>query len=99
MTEPKTPRDPIDRALDPDDVEFTDAMMRGEHPGFPRVTNAERARLPLPKKLPGRPPGSSKTRVNLHLDNDVLAHFKAGGRGYQTRINEALRRAIEEELA
>jgi uncharacterized protein (DUF4415 family) len=27
------------------------------------------------------------------LDPDVIAHFKAGGRGWQTRVNAALRKA------
>jgi uncharacterized protein (DUF4415 family) len=39
-----------------------------------------------------------KQQVTLRLDADVLHWFKAnGGRGYQTRINAALRRAIEDE--
>ena len=37
-----------------------------------------------------------KTRVTMHLDNAVLAHFKslAGQRGYQTLINAALRKTV-----
>jgi len=27
------------------------------------------------------------------LDPDVLAYFKQGGKGWQTRVNEALRKA------
>jgi uncharacterized protein (DUF4415 family) len=38
-----------------------------------------------------------KKLVRLHLDADVLAWFRASGRGYQTRINRALRRVIQEE--
>lgn len=34
-----------------------------------------------------------KRRISIMLDPDVLAHFKAGGRGWQTRINAALRKA------
>ncbi|MFO1142385.1 MAG: BrnA antitoxin family protein [Amaricoccus sp.] len=34
-----------------------------------------------------------KRRVTLMLDPDVIEHFKAGGRGWQTRMNAALRRA------
>ena len=41
----------------------------------------------------GRPRGSEKRAVSLRLDEDVIAKFKAGGPGWQTRINEALRRA------
>ena len=32
-----------------------------------------------------------KKPVTLRLDADVIAWFKAQGRGYQTRINKALR--------
>ena len=32
-----------------------------------------------------------KKPVTLRLDADVLAWFKKAGRGYQTRINKALR--------
>ena len=43
----------------------------------------------------GRPPLSSpKVSTTIRLSPDVLAHFKAGGRGWQTRINAALREWI-----
>ncbi len=38
-----------------------------------------------------------KTPVTLRLDADVLAWFQRDGRGYQTRINQALRRVMMEE--
>ena len=40
-----------------------------------------------------------KQRVNMLLDPDVVDYFKAkaGGRGYQTLINEALRHAMSSE--
>ncbi|MGE0108736.1 MAG: BrnA antitoxin family protein [Bdellovibrionales bacterium] len=43
----------------------------------------------------GRPRGSSKTPVNLRLDNEVLAFFKNGGAGWQTRINKTLKAIVE----
>ena len=41
----------------------------------------------------------NKQRVNIYLDGAVIEHFKAqaGERGYQTLINEALKRAIQAE--
>ncbi len=33
--------------------------------------------------------------MTLRLDADVLAAFKAGGPGYQTRINDVLRAYVE----
>lgn len=37
-----------------------------------------------------------KKPVTLRLDADILAWFQRGGRGYQTRINQALRKAMME---
>src|SRR3972149_7074235 len=39
----------------------------------------------------GIPPRSTKERVNIRLDGEVLDFFRAGGPGYQTRINEVLK--------
>ena len=38
-----------------------------------------------------------KRPVTLRLDADVLAWFQQAGRGYQTRINRALRKVMSEE--
>jgi uncharacterized protein (DUF4415 family) len=46
-----------------------------------------RAKLGRPKKA------TPKQAVNIRLDPDVLAHFRATGPGWQSRINEALRKA------
>lgn len=42
---------------------------------------------------PGRPKGSAKQPVSLRLDKDVIERFRADGPGWQSRINEALRKA------
>lgn len=44
----------------------------------------------------------SKTRITIRLDTDIVEWFRAqvhasGGGNYQTRINDALRRHIEQE--
>ena len=40
----------------------------------------------------GRPPLTRpKVSTTIRLSPDVIDHFKAGGRGWQTRIDEALR--------
>jgi uncharacterized protein (DUF4415 family) len=38
-----------------------------------------------------------KKPVTMRVDADVLAWFQRGGRGYQTRINRALRKVMMEE--
>lgn len=37
----------------------------------------------------------TKDQVTIRLDHDVVEFFKAGGPGWQTRINDALRKAVE----
>jgi uncharacterized protein (DUF4415 family) len=44
----------------------------------------------------GRPRSAvTKTPVNLRLDPAIVEHFKAGGPGWQTRINEVLGRHVK----
>ncbi len=44
----------------------------------------------------GRPKAEvTKDAVSLRLDPDVIAHFRRGGSGWQSRINEALRKAAK----
>jgi len=47
----------------------------------------------------GRPPigDAPKEQVTLRLPRAVLAHFKAGGPGWQTRISEVLERAVRKD--
>lgn len=39
-----------------------------------------------------------KQQLTLRLDKDIIAWFKAGGSGYQTRVNEALREHIRTRM-
>ncbi|MCP3964390.1 MAG: BrnA antitoxin family protein [bacterium] len=46
-------------------------------------------------------PAANKTRITIRLDSDIVSWFKeqvhrAGGGNYQTLINDALRRHIQE---
>jgi len=36
-----------------------------------------------------------KTLISLRLDPDVVQHFRRGGRGWQSRINQVLRKAAK----
>jgi uncharacterized protein (DUF4415 family) len=54
------------------------------------------------KRGPVIPPMPNKTRITIRLDNDIINWFKnkvhkAGGGNYQSMINEALHKYIEEE--
>ncbi len=50
-------------------------------------------RAAFAKSKGGRPPGSNKEQVTLRLDKDILDRFRASGPGWQSRINDALRKA------
>jgi uncharacterized protein (DUF4415 family) len=53
------------------------------------LTSAEFRRL---RPLRGRPRSTApKQRITIRLSPDVLAKFKAAGRGWQTRVDLALR--------
>ena len=41
----------------------------------------------------------SKMGIYIRLDEDILAFFKAGGRGYQARINAVLRSYMKAKMA
>jgi hypothetical protein len=70
---------------------------------IPELTGADFARgvwhrggKPLPRGPRGRPKsGNPKRPVSLRLDPDVLAHFRHSGRGWQSRINAALRKVAK----
>ena len=63
---------------------------------IPAVTQADLDRAKFRINLKEAP---RKKRINIMLDTGVLEFFKqkASGRGYQTLINEALKRVINQE--
>lgn len=65
---------------------------------LPRIEAAigKRPARYLPEELAGMYKPLKKP-VTLRLDADVLAWFQRSGRGYQTRINQALRKIMVEE--
>ena len=42
--------------------------------------------------------GEAKVPVNIRLDAEVVRFFRAGGAGYQTRINEVLKAFVAARL-
>ena len=47
----------------------------------------------------GRPRSrTTKVSTTIRLDGDILAYFRNGGDGWQTRINETLRAAMRPEI-
>jgi uncharacterized protein (DUF4415 family) len=85
---------------DPDTFEWTDE-------DFARARSAKEI---LPAKLykaavkryrgqRGPQKNPVKQTVTLRIDPDVLAWYKASGPGWQTRMNDALRRTLTEPAA
>ena len=52
------------------------------------------------RRTRGKQKTPTKKSISIRLDTDVLAYYRATGRGWQSRINEALRRyTVESERA
>jgi len=89
------------RAIETDWAKF-DAYVLGpkDYEEIPEQTDEDFARgvlhiggVPVPR---GRPKSARpKQPVSLRLDPDVIAHFRRTGRGWQSRINSALRKAAK----
>ncbi len=77
-------------AADPDAPEATDDQIAQARPfaeAFPELMESIR-------RGRGRPPvDSPRQQISIRLDADVIAKFKATGKGWQARMNEALRQA------
>ena len=77
-------------ASDPDNPEITDEQIAQGRPFaevFPELMESI-------KRARGRPPVDKPLQqISIRLDPDVIARFKATGKGWQGRINEILKRA------
>jgi len=78
-------------ASDPDAPEVTDAQIAKAKPfteAFPALAEN------MHKNVGGRPCSKNpKVPVSIRLDQDVVAKFKATGPGWQSRVNEVLRKS------
>jgi len=78
----KSPKTTSNRRVDPDNPPWSEEMLG------PPVLKRGRG----PQKAP------TKMLTTVRLDADVLAFFKAHGSGYQTRINDELRKVLAKGL-
>jgi uncharacterized protein (DUF4415 family) len=78
----KLPKTTSNKRVDPDNPSWSEEM------------------LGPPVFRPGRGPQKAPTKIltTVRLDADVIAFFKAQGRGYQTRINDELRKVVAKDL-
>ena len=78
----RSPKTTSNRRVDPDNPPWSEEMLG------PPVLKRGRG----PQKAP------TKVLTTVRLDADVLAFFKAQGSGYQTRINDELRKVVAKGL-
>lgn len=83
------------KKIDPEMAEFEAALLRS----VDQAVSGEYARVHTPEEIQarqrGRPLGSTavarKTPTTIRFDQDVLEGLRATGRGWQTRVNDAMR--------
>lgn len=73
---------------DADNPEWTEEMFARAKRPEEVFTPEELAAFPRTRGRPVK--AAPKIRVAVRLDPDVVEHFRAGGPGWQTRINDAL---------
>ena len=81
-TTAKLPKKTSVKVTDPDNPAWTEEML-----GPPVIKR-------------GRGPQAAPTKVltSIRLDADVVEYFKSQGDGYQSRINETLRKEVDRNL-
>ena len=46
------------------------------------------------RRTRGKQKAPTKELISIRLDADLMEHFRSGGPGWQTRLNETLRQAV-----
>jgi len=87
----RIPYDPDDGPYDPNDAEATRAWLG--RADLIRKGKVVRRGKRGPQKAP------TKKLVSLRLSPEVVEHFKAGGPGWQARIDRTLKEAIKERVS
>jgi uncharacterized protein (DUF4415 family) len=75
----------LESMTDEEDAALTAAAL--SDPDNPPLDLAKARRVGRPRLA------HTKRSIHLRLDRDVIEAFEAGGRGWQTRMNAALRKA------
>jgi uncharacterized protein (DUF4415 family) len=81
-TTAKLPKKTSAKVSDPDNPAWTEDMLGA----------------PVLKRGRGPQVAPTKVLTSIRLDEDVLEYFKSQGAGYQSRINETLRQAVNRNL-
>ena len=87
------PKRPNPELIDSDNPEWTDAVFARARPAsevLPELFGTQAAQTML--KPRGRPRSEVvKERITIRFDADVLEAFRSTGKGWQTRMNDAMR--------
>ena len=78
-------------AIDPDAPEWTDDDWACARPALEVVPHV----VEEYRRTRGKQKAPTKVFVGIRLDADIVAHFRESGKGWQTRLNEALRQVID----
>ena len=80
----------VGAARDPDNPEWTAEDWARARPATevaPHIVEEYR-------RTRGRQKASTKVHLNVRLDADIVAHLRASRKGWQTRLNDTLRKAV-----
>lgn len=95
-------RKPNPELIDEGNPEWTDADFARARPAADVLKQqfGENAAEHLLKPKRGRPRKAARKRaINIRLSPEVLVHFRATGAGWQSRIDEVLRRHVVRNAA
>ncbi len=82
---------PSSETIENENPEWTEADFKRAVP-LSALRNSVQKAISARKRGPQKSP--TKQLVSLRLSPEVLSHFKAKGRGWQTRIDDTLKSAI-----
>ena len=77
-------------ARDPDNPEWTEEDFARARPAIEVVP----ALVEGHRRTRGKQKTPTKVHLNIRLDADIVARLREGGEGWQTRLNDILRRAV-----
>lgn len=80
------PKDP--EKTDFENPEWTDDM-------FANAIRLQGLPISLQAKLGNPPKANPKQAITVHYDSDIIDRFRATGKGWQARMNDALREYLD----
>lgn len=82
----------MNRILDDDNPEWNEE-------DFKRAKPAGELLPHLLQKRRGAQKASTKVSTTIRIDREIIEYFRSGGRGWQTRLNDALKEWLAENKA